>query len=293
MATFTIGRSDDNTIVLSETTVSRQHAELETRKRGSYVLRDLDSTYGTRIFRDGEWLNIIEVEVTDETEVTFGEYRSTIGEIVAMAAGAPGAAAAPAVAAAPVAPAPVKSAAEPTPAAAPSRHPTPAPSGATGADKRMTMMILIGGGALLLLVVIVAVAIVLTGGSGPTTSRTAAIQPSTATTPSTPPNPSNPSTPSNPATGDRAAFEARLVKGCTRQGRLDTGKCQCIAKHISEALTREELAIFVALRNVKGDQGKVREIMQRYGATKVAAIGTKMVAVVAEVQKQCGVTLNR
>lgn len=270
MATYTIGRSDDNTVVLSETTVSRQHAELETRKRGSYVLRDLDSTYGTRIFREGEWLNVIEVEVTDATEVTFGEYRSTIGEIVALATGAPEAEAAPAAdAPAQPAAAPV---ADPVPAPAAAPRPGPAPGGDTGMDKRMTMMILIGGGVLVLLVIVAAAVILLTGGSGPTGARAAL---------------------SVPSTGNRAAFEARLVKGCTRQGRLDASKCQCIARHMSEALTREELAIYVALRNIRDNRDKVRELMERYGAVKVAAIGTKMSAVQGQVLKQCGVSLNR
>jgi hypothetical protein len=275
MATYTIGRSDDNSIVLGDTTVSRQHAELETRKRGAYVLRDLDSTYGTRIYRDGEWLNIIEVEVNDDTEVTFGEYRTTIGEIVAMA----GAAAATAKPEAPSEPQPEPAAApaaapapEPTPAPKPAPSPAPSGTAATGMDKRMTMMVLIGGGALLLIVAVVVVVVLLTGGSASTNDRAALAPPSSAT---------------------RASFEAALVKSCSGRGRYDDSQCRCIAKHMSDALTREELAIFVALRSVRKDKDKVREIMQRYGATKVAAIGAKMIGVVGKVRKQCGVSLKR
>lgn len=281
MATYTIGRSDENDIVLSDTTVSRQHAELETGKRGRYTLRDLDSTYGTRIYRDGEWLDIIEVEVTDDTEVTFGEYRSTIGEVVALATPA----AAPVAAAPEAAAAPVDAPATPEPAAAPasppavsapqpappSRSATPAPGGA-GMDRRMTLLILAGGGALVLLVVIVVVLALMTGGSDATANRAALSTPTTAT---------------------RASFEAALIKSCSIRHHYNDDQCRCIARQMSDALTREELAIYVALRHMGKDADKVHEIMERFGAAKVAAIGVKMVAVIGQVRQKCGVTLKR
>lgn len=274
MATYTIGRSDENDIVLSDTTVSRQHAELETGKRGRYTLRDLDSTYGTRIYRDGEWLDIIEVEVTDDTEVTFGEYRSTIGEVVALAAAtpatvAPESAAAPADAPATPEPAPAPQA--PPEPAPPSRSATPAPGGA-GMDRRMTLLILAGGGALLVLVVIVVVLALTTGGSDTTPNRAALSTPTTAT---------------------RASFEAALVKSCSSRHHYNDTQCHCIARQMSDALTREELAIYVALRHMGKDADKVHEIMERFGAAKVAAIGVKMVAVIGQVRQKCGVTLKR
>ncbi len=282
MATYTIGRSDDNSIVLNDTTVSRQHAELETRKGGAYTLRDLDSTYGTRIFRDGEWLNIIEVEVTDATEVTFGEYRTTIGELVALAA-TPAAKAAPAPAAAapaaaipddaPAEPAPAEPAqaapSAPAPAAAPAPAPAPSSSG-TGMDKRTTLFVLIGGGVLVLILIVAVVFALLNKDPGTTGNRAALAPPSTAT---------------------RATFEAALVKSCSR--RYAESQCRCIARHMSKALTREEFAIFVALRDIKDDKAKAKLIMERYGVTKIAAIGAKMATVVGRIQQQCGITLKR
>lgn len=46
---YTIGQSEDNDIVLSESTVSRHHAKLLKDKSGSYHLSDLDSTNKSRV----------------------------------------------------------------------------------------------------------------------------------------------------------------------------------------------------------------------------------------------------
>ena len=66
-ARFTVGRDQNNDIVVSDTSVSRQHAEIERGKTG-YVCRDLGSTYGT--FVGG--MKVKEVVLKDGDEVKLG-----------------------------------------------------------------------------------------------------------------------------------------------------------------------------------------------------------------------------
>lgn len=85
MKRTTIGRDEQNDIVLTDQTVSRQHAELEETGSNRYVLKDLGSTFGTRIIRDGEWLEILEIEVRKNTRISLGEYETTVEELLALA----------------------------------------------------------------------------------------------------------------------------------------------------------------------------------------------------------------
>lgn len=193
MRRYSIGRATTNDIVIDDMTVSRSHAEFEETGRGRYMLRDHDSTYGTKILRDGEWIEVIEVEVSSGTQVRFGEYEVNVGEIVATVDGdatymprrPEGEAAAPAAApgAAPEAapgqavpkpaaprPAAPKAPKPPKPPKAP-KVPRPAAGGPGAPDKRMTMLILYaGGGAAVLLLLIAILLIAIGGGSGTTTA---------------------------------------------------------------------------------------------------------------------------
>ena len=67
-AKFTVGRDQQNDIVVADTSVSRQHAELERGKTG-FVCRDLGSTYGT--FVGG--MKVKEVVLKDGDEVKLGK----------------------------------------------------------------------------------------------------------------------------------------------------------------------------------------------------------------------------
>jgi K+:H+ antiporter len=68
-----IGRAPDNRLVLLEDNlVSRQHAAVEARN-GSFVLRDLGSTNGTMLWRDGRWQEITEETMQDGDLVVVGE----------------------------------------------------------------------------------------------------------------------------------------------------------------------------------------------------------------------------
>lgn len=64
--TSTIGRSDDNTIVIDLPDVSRRHARLE-RSRSHLRIYDLNSTNGTRV--NGEAVHISDIQEGDEVQV--------------------------------------------------------------------------------------------------------------------------------------------------------------------------------------------------------------------------------
>jgi hypothetical protein len=66
-ARITIGRAPDNVIVLDKGTVSGHHAEIA-HCSGSFMLRDLNSSNGTRV----NGTKIAEVTLTDGDEVIFG-----------------------------------------------------------------------------------------------------------------------------------------------------------------------------------------------------------------------------
>jgi len=85
MRTYLIGRGEANDIVLDDLTVSRQHAELEDRGDGQFVLRDLDSTYGTRAHLGIGWRNEASLDVQADTRVRFGDYETTVADLLTLA----------------------------------------------------------------------------------------------------------------------------------------------------------------------------------------------------------------
>lgn len=77
MSVYKVGRGTKSDIVLSDTSVSRNHAELEPRDDGQVGIRDLGSTFGTFIKRNGEWSRIDDVTVGAEDPVRFGNLETT------------------------------------------------------------------------------------------------------------------------------------------------------------------------------------------------------------------------
>ncbi|MEM8954988.1 MAG: FHA domain-containing protein [Verrucomicrobiota bacterium] len=65
--TISVGRNDDNTLQLTDSSLSGSHAEFKARDVG-YSLVDLDSTNGT--FVDGD--QITELALNDGARITFG-----------------------------------------------------------------------------------------------------------------------------------------------------------------------------------------------------------------------------
>ena len=70
--TLTLGRVGDNTIQIDDASVSSHHAEL-TRDGDDYILKDLDSTNGTRL----NGIAHSEGKLKDGDQVTFGNIEAT------------------------------------------------------------------------------------------------------------------------------------------------------------------------------------------------------------------------
>src|SRR3954465_13968056 len=66
--TITIGRMKGNTIVIDDSSISLMHAKI-TRKDGDFLLKDLNSTNGTRV----KGQSIAEVRLRDLDRVRFAE----------------------------------------------------------------------------------------------------------------------------------------------------------------------------------------------------------------------------
>jgi putative serine protease PepD len=58
MGVYKIGRSPKSDIVLTDGSVSREHAELSDTSDGRYSIVDMGSSFGTFIMREGEWRKI-------------------------------------------------------------------------------------------------------------------------------------------------------------------------------------------------------------------------------------------
>ncbi len=83
----TLGRLDENTLLIDDPSVSSRHALLTVQASGNYLLRDLNSTNGTRV--NGE--RVTEVTLRPGDHVRFGKvetvYESDIPAADAPAAG--------------------------------------------------------------------------------------------------------------------------------------------------------------------------------------------------------------
>jgi len=77
MAVYKIGRSPKSDIVLTDGSVSREHAELSETNDGRYSLIDLGSSYGTHIMREGEWRKIKQAVVGPGEPIMLGKHRTT------------------------------------------------------------------------------------------------------------------------------------------------------------------------------------------------------------------------
>ncbi len=82
MSVYKIGRSPRSDIVLTDPSVSREHAEMNDTKDGQFSVIDLGSSFGTFIMREGEWRKIKQSVVGPDDPVMFGKYRTTPAEMV-------------------------------------------------------------------------------------------------------------------------------------------------------------------------------------------------------------------
>jgi len=82
MRTYRIGRDQTNDIVIDDESVSRAHAELREAAGDNFHVVDLRSTFGTGVMRDGRWVQIQDTLVTRTDPIRFGDYVTTIADIM-------------------------------------------------------------------------------------------------------------------------------------------------------------------------------------------------------------------
>jgi class 3 adenylate cyclase len=82
MALYKIGRSPKSDIVLSDGSVSREHAELSETADGRFSIIDTNSTYGTFIMREGEWRKIKQAVIGPDEPLMLGKHKTTPAQML-------------------------------------------------------------------------------------------------------------------------------------------------------------------------------------------------------------------
>ena len=84
MGLYKIGRSPKSDIVLTDGSVSREHAELSDTNDGRYSITDVGSTYGTFIMREGEWRKIKQAVIGADEQIMLGKHKTTPAQMLKL-----------------------------------------------------------------------------------------------------------------------------------------------------------------------------------------------------------------
>lgn len=79
---MTIGRAPDCGLQLDDPSVSRLHASLEVTSEGYLAIRDLDSSNGTWLHRNGRWVRARRIVLGTRDRVRFGEAEVPLERLV-------------------------------------------------------------------------------------------------------------------------------------------------------------------------------------------------------------------
>jgi predicted component of type VI protein secretion system len=78
---YVVGRNKDCEIVLEDQTVSRQHLEVVVTADGRYYLTDMNSSGGTAVLRNNEWIAVRQAYVEKTDQIRLGELLMTVQEL--------------------------------------------------------------------------------------------------------------------------------------------------------------------------------------------------------------------
>jgi len=84
MTSYRIGRGSDNDIVVDDSSISRNHAELTEMPDGRFAVRDLGSSNGTMIQGAEGWEQVQDAFVAADQPIRFGKRMATPSELVAL-----------------------------------------------------------------------------------------------------------------------------------------------------------------------------------------------------------------
>lgn len=82
MRRYRIGRTETNDIVLTDSTVSREHAELAELGEGRFAIKDLGSSYGIAIREGGQWAKVTEAEITRDAPLRIGDVETSVADLL-------------------------------------------------------------------------------------------------------------------------------------------------------------------------------------------------------------------
>jgi pSer/pThr/pTyr-binding forkhead associated (FHA) protein len=87
--TVRIGRGQGCDLILSHASISRRHAELTIHGDGSVDIRDLDSTGGTYVLREGKEVPVVRATLRPNDALRLGDYEISLADLLALIPGAP------------------------------------------------------------------------------------------------------------------------------------------------------------------------------------------------------------
>jgi hypothetical protein len=82
MRRYRIGRADTNDIVLTDSTVSREHAEITELGEGRFTVKDLGSTYGIAIRKGEQWEKVPKAELLHDSPLRIGDVETSAAELL-------------------------------------------------------------------------------------------------------------------------------------------------------------------------------------------------------------------
>lgn len=85
MKTFTIGRTDDNDIQLSDNSISARHAELVITVGNELYLTDCASSNGTFVQRGDQWSPLRQDFIHIEEQLLFGRFQLGVNDLLRFA----------------------------------------------------------------------------------------------------------------------------------------------------------------------------------------------------------------
>lgn len=81
MKIYTIGRSDDNDIVLADASISRHHAELQKLGDNVYRIIDRGSSAGTFVRGGDDWVGVNDADISGDERIMLGEWVTSVRDL--------------------------------------------------------------------------------------------------------------------------------------------------------------------------------------------------------------------